>query len=44
MIESQEWQDQVNRSGEQLNKQFSELQINYQQALRDIQGYKSSLR
>lgn len=43
VMESQEWQEQVNRSGEQLNKQYSELQGMYQQALRDIDGYKLKL-
>ena len=35
VIESQEWQDQVNRSGELINKKYNDLQLAYQQVIEE---------
>ena len=34
VIESQEWQEQVNRSGEVLNQKYSDLVVVHQQLIR----------
>ena len=40
VMESQEWQEQVNKSGETLKEEYDNLQLVYQQTLKECEGYK----